>query len=204
MSNRQWDKKYSTDEYIYTKTANRFVVEYCEKIQGETAIDLAGGEGRNAIWLAKRGFRVENIDFSQVALDKYLRFAQEEGVADLCVATCSDATSFASKLAPVDLGVIAYLQIPQRKLKKAVLHLASSIKPGGHIFGVWHSRENLSEGFGGPRDPDVLPNIEIIKQIMAKLGFKILELTNREGQIQTKEGLKPSITLVLLAQRPRD
>ncbi|NBW73205.1 MAG: class I SAM-dependent methyltransferase [Microbacteriaceae bacterium] len=202
MSNNEWDKKYSTDEYIYTKTANRFVVEYCEPLKGNTAIDLGGGEGRNSIWLAKQGFKVENIDFSQVALDKYLRFAEDESVSELCVANCADATDFESKLAPVDLGVIAYLQIPQSELRKAVLRLASSIKPGGHLFGVWHSRDNLVGGFGGPKDPDVLPNVAIMQQLMVEAGFEVLELTNREGQIQTREGLKPSVTLVFLAQRP--
>ena len=66
MGSQEWDKKYSTEEYIYTKTPNRFVVEYCQDLKGKTAIDLAGGEGRNSIWLAKSGWQVENIDFSQV------------------------------------------------------------------------------------------------------------------------------------------
>ena len=201
MSSKDWDKKYSTEEYIYTKTANRFVVEYCQNLTGETAIDLAGGEGRNAIWLAKQGFRVENIDFSRVALDKFLEFAKEENLADKCLATVGDATKFQCKLGQVDLGVIAYLQIPQRKLAKAIRLLAKSIKPGGHLFGVWHSRDNLSGGFGGARDPKVLPNIATIAKAIEKAGLEVIELTNRDGQIQTREGLKPSITLVLLAKR---
>ena len=201
MSTKSWDKKYSTDEYIYTKTANRFVIEYCEKLTGKKAIDLAGGEGRNSIWLAKQGFIVENIDFSQVALDKFLKFAEEEKLENQVIATCSDATKFKSQLTEIDLGVIAYLQIPQRKLAKAIRKLASKIKPGGYLFGVWKSRDNLTQGFGGPRDPKVLPNLESIAKAIKGTGLVIEELTNRDGQIQTREGLKPSITLVLLAKR---
>lgn len=201
MSNRVWDKKYSTDEYIYTKTANRFVIEYCEPLKGKTAIDLAGGEGRNSIWLAKNGYQVENIDFSQVALDKFLRFAKEEKLADRVLATCADATKFDSKLGQVDLAIIAYLQIPQRKLAKALKRLAKSVRPGGHLFGVWHSRDNLAGGFGGPRDPKLLPNIDSITKALKGTGLTVEVLTNRDGQIQTREGLKPSITLVLLAKR---
>lgn len=201
MSNKSWDKKYSTDEYIYTKTANRFVIEYCEKLTGKKAIDLAGGEGRNSIWLAKQGFLVENIDFSQVALDKFIKFAEDEKLENKVLATCSDATKFKSQLTEIDLGVIAYLQIPQRKLAKAIRKLASKIKPGGYLFGVWHSRDNLTQGFGGPRDPKVLPNLESITKALKGTGLVIEELTNRDGQIQTREGLKPSITLVLLAKR---
>lgn len=202
MQAEGWDQKYSTEEYIYTKTPNRFVIEYCESLPGTTAIDLAGGEGRNSIWLAKQGFQVENIDFSQVALDKFMAFAESENVQSQCLTNLADATSFASKLGEVDLAVIAYLQIKQDLLAKAIKRLAAQVKFGGALFGVWHSRDNLNGGFGGPRDPEELPSIETITEALAGTGLEIAELRNRDGQIQTREGLKPSITLVLLAKRP--
>jgi SAM-dependent methyltransferase len=199
-----WDQKYSTEEFIYTKVENRFVVELCKDLDGanKRAIDLAGGEGRNSVWLAKRGWQVENIDFSQVALDKYLQFAKEEGVEDNCLANCADALTFVPKLTPVDLAVIAYMQIPQIDLEVAIRRLSEHVALGGNFVGVWHSRDNLEGGFGGPRDPEVLPNVETITQALAGTGLEIVSLENRDGQIQTKEGLKPSVTLVLLAKRP--
>ena len=202
MDTSYWNGKYDTAEFIYTKTENRFVVEYCQDLKGKTAIDLAGGEGRNSVWLAKKGWQVENIDFSQVALDKYLQFARDEGVQDNCSATCADALTFVPKTSPVDLAVIAYLQIPENDLALAIQRLSSHVAPAGHLFGVWHSRENLNGGFGGPRNPDVLPSIETIRSALEPTGLKIDVLENRDGQIQTKEGLKPSVTLVLLASRP--
>lgn len=200
MDSSYWDDKYSTDEFVYTKLENRFVVEFCSDLEGETAIDLAGGEGRNSVYLAKRGWQVENIDFSQVALDKYLKYSEEENVLDKCSATCSSALDFVPKTTPVDLGVIAYLQINQADLKVAILRLATNIKPGGCLFGVWHSRDNLAGGFGGPRDPEVLPDVSTITAALEGSNLEIKVLENRDGQIQTREGLKPSVTLVLLAQ----
>ena len=204
MDSNTWDQKYSTEEFIYTKVENRFVVEFCKDLDGtnKRAIDLAGGEGRNSVWLAKRGWQVENIDFSQVALDKYLQFAKEEGVEDNCLATYADGQSFAPKLSPVELALIPYLQIPQKDLAIAIRRLARHVAPGGQLVGVWHSRENLAGGFGGPRDPDVLPSVETIAEALVETGLEIEVLENRDGQIQTKEGLKPSVTLVLLAKRP--
>ena len=70
------------------------------------------------------------------------------------------------------------------------------------MVGVWHSRENLAGGFGGPRDPDVLPSVGTITEALLDTGLVVEVLENRDGQIQTKEGLKPSVTLVLLAKRP--
>lgn len=203
-----WNHKYDTEEFVYTKQVNRFVEALCDQLSvpvGGKAIDLAGGEGRNAVWLASRGWQVENIDFSQVALDKYLQFARSEGVADGCVATCASALEFESTLAPVDLAVVAYLQLPEADLLVAVQRLLASVKPGGHLMGVWHSRDNLAGGFGGPRNPDVLPNVatmtEALADAVAAGEVEIAVLENREGQIQTREGLKPSTTLVLLAKR---
>lgn len=204
MDSNTWDQKYSIEEFIYTKVENRFVVELCKDLDGtnKRAIDLAGGEGRNSVWLAKRGWQVENIDFSQVALDKYLQFAKEEGVEENSLATCADGLTFVPKLTPVDLAVIAYLQIPENDLATAIQRLSAHVVPGGILMGVWHSRDNIEGGFGGPRDPQVLPNVETMTQALAGTGLEIEVLENRDGQIQTREGLKPSVTLVLLAKRP--
>jgi SAM-dependent methyltransferase len=204
MDSNYWDEKYSTEEFIYTKVVNRFVAELCGKIPvfgNKRAIELAGGEGRNAVWLAQQGWHIENIDFSQKALDKYLAFAQEEGVAELCSATCADATLFEPLVSPVELAVIGYLQIPEEQLEIATRRIAGYVAPAGYLMGVWHSRDNLAGGFGGPRDPDVLPNVATITKALEGTGLEIEILENREGQIQTKEGLKPSTTLVLLAKQ---
>lgn len=204
MDSKYWDEKYSTDEFIYTKIVNRFVAESCGGLPltgHRRALELAGGEGRNAVWLAQQGWLVENIDFSQRALDKYLQFAAEEGVLDNCTATCADALEFEPKVFPVELAVIGYLQIPEQKLKIAIKRTADYVAQGGYLMGVWHSRDNLVGGFGGPRDPDVLPNVETITEALLGTGLEIQTLENREGQIQTKDGLRPSTTLVLLAKR---
>jgi 2-polyprenyl-3-methyl-5-hydroxy-6-metoxy-1,4-benzoquinol methylase len=196
-----WDKKYEIEDFLYTKIENRFVVEYCSPLKPGRAIDLAGGEGRNSVWLAKQGWTVENIDFSPVALKKYADYAEESGLASKCLATVADATTFVPQQDQVQLGVIGYLQTPGSELKKAIRRLAKHIVPGGHLFGVWHARANLAGGFGGPRDPRVLPTVGFLKRALWGQGFDVIECTLRDGQIQTKEGLKPSITVVLLARK---
>ena len=203
-----WNQKYRIDEWLYTKVENRFVKELCAELTPGTAIDLAGGEGRNSMWLAKRGWTVENVDFSAVALKKFRRWVREESIGDpalakRCLTTKADARGFKSKLAPADLGVIAYLQIDQYELAAAIGGLVGKLKPGATLVGVWHSLDNLAGGFGGPRDPNVLPSVDRIRAILSGLNVDIELLENRDGQIQTKEGLKPSITLVLRA-RVRD
>jgi len=196
-----WDEKYKVDEFVYTKVENRFVKEYCEGLKPGRMIDLAGGEGRNSVWFAGLGWQVENIDFSAVALKKFADYASELGLSDKCLATVADATEFVPQQDQVDLGVIGYLQVPAPELRKAIRRLAKHIVSGGHLFGVWHARANLKGGFGGPRNPLVLPTVGFLKRALWGLGFEVIECTLRDGQIQTKEGLKPSITVVLFARK---
>jgi hypothetical protein len=196
-----WDSKYSVDEYVYTKDVNRFVKEHLSDLAPGKMIDLAGGEGRNTVFFAQKGWQAENVDLSSVGLEKCQRLAEEHKVSDNVFTTQASATEFVSKLAPVDLGVIAYLQIPGDELEKSIARLVSNILPGGVFFGVWHALENLKDGFGGPQDPAVLPSTESMTTIFSRLPLQTVFITNRDGQVQTKEGLKPSITLTAMAKK---
>ena len=197
-----WNEKFAaTDELVYTDTVNRFVKHYCEDLPKGKMIDLAGGEGRNAIFFAEKGWQVENIDISNVGLTKFLKFAEERGVTEKVFANCADATGFESVLTPVDLGVVAYFQIEVNDLADALDCLIENMRKGGVLFGVWHSRANLGSDYSGQQNPDLLADIDEIREIMADQPVEIEVLENLEGQIQTKDGLKPSITLVLKAKK---
>jgi SAM-dependent methyltransferase len=196
-----WDQKYSVDEYIYTTQVNRFVQEHLADLTPGKMIDLAGGEGRNTVFFAELGWQAENIDLSSVGLAKCEKLAAERNVSNLVFTTQASALDFESKLAPVDLGVVAYMQIKHEDLKAGIARLVDCLVPGGRFFGVWHALENLKEGFGGPQDPNVLPSIESMTEILRELPLKVDFITNRDGQVQTKQGLKPSITLTALATR---
>jgi len=201
MDSAFWDSKYSVDEYIYTKDVNRFVKESLSDLPPGKMIDLAGGEGRNTVFFAEKGWQAENIDLSSVGLEKCERLAAETNVSELVFTTNASASDFESKLAPVDLGVIAYLQIPQTELAVAIERLVSNVKSGGVFFGVWHALENLKDGFGGPQNPDLLPSESSMKTLLSSLPLEIAFVTNRDGQVQTKQGLKPSITLTAMATK---
>jgi SAM-dependent methyltransferase len=201
MDKAFWDRKYSVDEYVYTKDVNRFVKEHLSDLTPGKMIDLAGGEGRNTVFFAEHGWQAENIDLSPVGLVKCEKLAKEREVQELVFTTNASALDFESKLAPVDLGLVAYLQIPQADLAVAITRLVENIKPGGVFFGVWHALENLKDGFGGPQNPEVLPSESSMKSLLSSLPLEIQFVTNRDGQVQTKEGLKPSITLTAKATR---
>lgn len=194
-----WNKRYDTEEFVYTLIPNMFVVEFLSDLPAGKVIDVAGGEGRNSLYLAERGHTCENVDVSQVGLTKWLKIAAERGVSDRALANCASGTNFVAKLAPADLGLIAYLQVEKSILDKSIENTARQLKPGAMLFGVWHARENLIDGFGGPQDPKVLPTASELRTTCERLGMRVEVCENRDGLVQTKEGNKPSIVVVLKA-----
>ena len=81
MDQREWDELYASTELVWTAEANRFVVEELTGLAAGRALDLGTGEGRNAIWLAERGWQVTAVDFSAVGLAKATELAARRGVA---------------------------------------------------------------------------------------------------------------------------
>jgi ubiquinone/menaquinone biosynthesis C-methylase UbiE len=202
MDNSSWVKKYDTDAYVYTTDVNQFVVELCGNLTPGTAIDVAGGEGRNAVWLAEQGWTVEVIDFAPNALAKARKLAEERGVAQRVITTEASALDFASQLAPVDLAVVAYLHIYSHQFAQAMETTVTAVKPGGYVMGVWHALENLQHNSHGPQNPDSLPSVESLATLCRDLGLEVLTLENRDGKVRTDDGPKPSVTVVLLARKP--
>lgn len=154
MDAHGWDERYAASELVWSAEPNQFVAAECAALTPGRAVDLAAGEGRNAIWLARRGWRVTAVDFSRVALDKGRRLADDTDVEWVC----ADATTWQGS--GLDLAVVAYLQLPAGGRRAAVRHAAGSLAPGGTLLWVAHDSSNLTEGTGGPQDPDVLMTAE--------------------------------------------
>ena len=146
-----WDERYAAADLVWSAEPNRFVAAECADLPPGTAVDLAAGEGRNAIWLARRGWQVTAVDFSQVALDKGARLAGDTDVAWVR----ADATTWRAP-GPLDLVVVAYLQLPAVPRRAAHRNAVASLRPGGTFLLVAHDSTNLHEGTGGPQDPSVL------------------------------------------------
>jgi 2-polyprenyl-3-methyl-5-hydroxy-6-metoxy-1,4-benzoquinol methylase len=81
LTSDEWDDRYATTELLWGAAPNQFLVREVAGLSPGRALDLATGEGRNAIWLAQRGWNVTGVDFSAVALGKAQAIAADVGVA---------------------------------------------------------------------------------------------------------------------------
>jgi SAM-dependent methyltransferase len=151
MDSSAWDARYAASDLVWSAEPNRFVAAECADLPPGRAVDLAAGEGRNAIWLASLGWRVTAVDFSQVALDKGRSMAPDAAVDWVR----ADATTWRADDG-YDLAVIAYLQLPAGERRAAERNAFASLRTRGTLLLVGHDSSNLAHGSGGPQDPDVL------------------------------------------------
>lgn len=154
MDAQAWDERYAAEPEMWGP-ANATVVEAVERLSPGTAVDLGCGDGRHAAWLSQHGWRVQAVDFSEVAV------AQARARPDADHARIEwlvgDAETWQPH-APVDLVLVAYLHLP--RLTTVLRTARTWLAAHGALFYLGHARENLDHGVGGPPDPDVLPTAE--------------------------------------------
>ena len=154
FAREDWDARYAEKELLWTAQPNRLFAAEVEGIEPGRALDVACGEGRNAVWLAEQGWRVTGIDFSEVALGKAAELARARGVEVEWVA--ADVLVHEPPPGAFDLVAVLYLQLPHDELARALRRAARAVAPGGALIVLGHDTRNLTDGYGGPRDPSVL------------------------------------------------
>jgi SAM-dependent methyltransferase len=175
MDARAWDERYAASELVWSGTPNQFVAEELAGLPPGRALDLAAGEGRNALWLAGRGWQVTAVDFSQVGLDKGRALARRHGLDVRWV--CADVLTYDPGAGSYDLSVLAYLQLTAAQRRTAVRSAFGALRPGGTFLLVAHDSTNLTEGTGGPSDASVLFTAE---EVLADLDGERFEVERAE------------------------
>ena len=197
MNREHWDERYATEELIWKAEPNRFLVEELDALAPGTALDVACGEGRNAVWLASKGWRVTGVDFSRAGLAKAQRLATDRGVEVTWVE--ADVVEWQPPTASFDLVVVMYLHLPAEQRHRALAHAAAALAPGGVLLVVGHDTSNLLKGTGGPQDPAVLFGPEEIVEDLSGLQIERAEQVKRT--VVTDAGETTAIDALVRAVR---
>lgn len=158
MDSGAWDERYTATELVWGREPNAWIARETADLPPGRALDLAAGEGRNALWLAGRGWWVDVVDFSSVALDRgrELAAALPGEAAGRLTWVRADVLSHRPPRGAYDLVVIAYLHLPAGERRPVLRRAAEAVAPGGTLLVIGHDMANLTEGTGGPQDPRVL------------------------------------------------
>lgn len=158
-----------------------------------TGIDVAGGEGRNAIWLASQGWKMSSVDFSSEAVARgQARTSEVDFVVADVLAWEPDET--------VDLVLIAYLQLLPAEFGTMVKRSRGWLAPGGEIFMIGHDVSNIERGHGGPQYPEILWDIDVIVDHLE--GLTILESQVVRRPVETDEGTVYALDALVRARQP--
>ena len=195
----EWNRRYAGRKLLWTAAPNRFLVAEAGGLPPGRALDLACGEGRNAVWLAEQGWQVTGVDFSDVGLAKARELASARGVeADFVQA---DLLDFRPERRAYDLVLLFYLQLPARRRRGIVRAAAEAVAAGGTLLLVAHDSSNLEHGHGGPSDVSVLYTAA---DVVADLGSSLeIERAERvERPVETADGERTALDALVRARRP--
>lgn len=195
MQREDWDRRYGTAEMVWSAEPNVFVADQTGHLPPGRALDLACGEGRNAVWLARRGWEVVGADFSPAALATARRVADEAGAAVTWVE--ADATTWTPP-GEFDLVVLCYLQLTHDRMAAALDRVVPALAPGGTLLVIGHDRRNLDEGVGGPRRPEVLLDPEAVAALVPGLLVETAGTVRRHVEGEDR----PALDTLVRARRP--
>jgi SAM-dependent methyltransferase len=181
----RWNRKYGEASHASLEPESFLVSAYSEFVAGfppGDALDLAGGAGRHALWLAQRGWKVKLIDISEAGVE----LADEKARSLLPVAPGSVTTEVLDLKSVQTLGVDHYELVLvffylQRNLFPALIQ---ALKPGGFLIYQTYFSDQQSLP-GGPRDPAYLLNPNELREAFRTL--QILHYRERSSNRATAE-----------------
>ena len=184
----RWNERYSKDEFAYGEKPNNYLKEQLDKLDVGAILFPAEGEGRNAVYAAKLGWKVSAFDISIEGKNKASRLAEDHHVTiDYEV---GELLALNYKTGEFDAIALIYAHFPAGI--KSLYHktLDKYLRKGGVIIFEAFSKKHIAynsknEKVGGPKEVDMLFSIDEIKSDFLNYDFEELE----ETEIELNEGL---------------
>ncbi len=169
-----WDEKFSREGYFYGFEPNVFIASKTDLIVPKgTVLCLGEGEGRNATYLASKGYDVTAIDASPIGMSKALILADKKGV------------SFKAQLLDLELWkpeetydaiVTSYLHLEEPLRTEVFQKAIKALNQNGYFIGEFFSINQLPRESGGPKKPSLLYTLASLESIFTMEGAQIVYL----------------------------
>jgi SAM-dependent methyltransferase len=189
----EWDERYAARRQ-WSDGPNALVESLLDGVPPGDAVDLGAGEGRHALWLAARGWRVTAVDFSAVGLGR----GRAQPGGDLVAWETTDVLTWTASDASLDLVLVAYLHLPEPDTTALLRRAVGWLRPGGRLLVLGHDLDNVARGVGGPQETAILHSVERLAPVAELLAVDRLEQVRRE----TAEGV--ALDTLLWGRRRRE
>ncbi|MEC3979694.1 class I SAM-dependent methyltransferase [Amycolatopsis sp. H20-H5] len=150
-----WDSRYRERTASWSGKVNACLVTETAGLPPGRALDLGCGEGGDAVWLARAGWRVTAVDVSPVALERAARHGLDQGIADGVDWVHGDLSGWEP---PESYELVSAQFLPLLKDEwSAVIHrIAAAVVPGGSLVVVGHHPSDPVSPSGHLRPAEML------------------------------------------------
>ena len=177
----RWEAKFAGDGYLFGTEPNAFLSRQAALLKpGMTALSVADGEGRNGVWLARKGLRVTSQDFSPSAQAKARALAERHGVAMTFELSDITTRNWEPDLYDVIVGIF-FQFLPSMDRARVFEGMRQSVKPGGLVLIEGYGLGQPAYGTGGPSSPDKLYSERLLRQAFA--GFSQVDVRCHDAEL---------------------
>jgi 2-polyprenyl-3-methyl-5-hydroxy-6-metoxy-1,4-benzoquinol methylase len=141
---KRWNERFGKKEFALGKEPNPFLKKHIRLLPKGKALDIATGEGRNAVFLAQHGFEVDAVDISEKGLKKAQKLAREKGVKINTFLIDLDQYQIEKER----YYLIANFYFLRRRL---ISRIKQGLKKGGRLIFETYLLEHRTLGTGGPK-----------------------------------------------------
>ena len=172
-----WDDRFASVEYVYGTEPNEYFKTQLDRLCPGYLLLPGEGEGRNAVYAARQGWKVHAFDSSVKGQKKALNLACSHNV-DIEYQLISYQEFSPPKDKYYDCIALLYTHMPVSMRSSVHKKLVSYLKPGGHLILEGFSKSQLGKGSGGPKDLSMLFSEEELRQDFLKLKMLHVEQLN--------------------------
>jgi len=173
---KEWNERYSSEVYIYGKEPNDYFRQEIDKLSPGRLLLIGEGEGRNGVYAARKGWKVDAVDFSENARAKALKLAEENKVS--INYQISDIADYIPAAETYDAVGIIFIHLDPEVREKMHHLVIQALKPGGTLILEIYDKDQINMTSGGPKDPDLLYSLEEIVEDFTELDFVSLTKEN--------------------------
>ncbi|NUU31346.1 class I SAM-dependent methyltransferase [Arthrobacter sp. C9C5] len=201
-----WDERYRQHGQhgsVWSGQPNPQLVAEAADLAPGSALDVGAGEGADAAWLARRGWRVTAVDISSVALARAAAALEDEPeTAARITWQHQDLTSSPPPAGTFDLVSAQFLHLPAPQRDGVYSRLAASVAPGGTLLIVGHHPSDLETSVRRPSAPGLLFTAEQLAADLDPDDWEIVTCTARPRATEDSDGAPVTVRdSVLRAKR---
>ena len=154
-----WNERFSAENYMYGEHPNVFFMEQLAHLQPGNLLLPGEGEGRNAVWAARHGWKVTAVDYSEEGRKKTSLLAQKHKT-ELEAYVIEDLNHFVPKISGFDAVALIFVHMRPDERIKLHAKLIESLRPGGILILESFSKNQLKFNSGGPKNLEMLYDID--------------------------------------------